>query len=381
MELNCVFFRITSRLLMAGTYDNEKQRLADRIKCVAFREARDSGAQFINKHWIAEKLGRSESWVKRTWNKSVDECFTDFGEGRPLKLSQESRNIVSNSSGMQKKSCSQVARQILDTRNKSVVRQTVRNYRIREGLKPFHVISKPLKTETHVRDRLWLADWLRNWGEEDFLHLAPSDEFFIWSIRKPNFQNDRIWSKNLEDIADNDHFRQIVHSPSCIGIFVMFTAKKMLWVIKEHGQSWDGAYFRNVILVENVIPFLNDPDNVLVVGETTFLHDKAPCMRANATQQLLKENGIDYWGNDIWPGNSPDLNAAESIGAIIKDEVETLMLKESGQGRYSKETLQRNLENVLRSLENREDLFLNLLCSYPNRFKAVLRAQGGHTEY
>lgn len=366
---------------MAGTYDNEKQRIIDRIKCIAFREARDAGAQFINKKWIADQIGRSESWVQRTWNKTTDECFTDFGEGRPLKLSQESQKIIEDCSNKQKKSCSKVARKILEERNKKVCVETVRQYRLKAGLKPFHVISKPLKTDLHVQDRLWLADWLKNWSEEDFLHMAPSDEFFIWSIRKPNLQNDRVWSKSLEDITDDEHYRQIVRKPACIGIFVIFTAKKLMWVIKEQGESWDGCYFRDTILTKNVIPFLNNSDNVLVVGEATFLHDKAPCMRANATQQLLKIHGIDFWGNDIWPGNSPDLNVAENIGAIIKDEVETLMLQESGQGRYSMEVLRQNLDFVLRNLENNTKLFENLLCSYPARFKAVLTANGGHTGY
>ena len=104
-------------------------------------------------------------------------------------------------------------------------------------------------------------------------------------------------------------------------------------------------------------------------------------MRANATQQLLKDNNVEFWGNDVWPGNSPDLNPAEHIGAIIKDEVEALMLQEQGQNRYSVETLRRNLENVLRSLENRTELFEDLLCSYPSRLNAVRRANGGHTDY
>ena len=49
----------------------------------------------------------------------------------------------------------------------------------REELKPFHVIPKPLKTETHISDRLWLCDRLKAWTEKDFLHLAPSDEFYV----------------------------------------------------------------------------------------------------------------------------------------------------------------------------------------------------------
>lgn len=52
-----------------------------------------------------------------------------------------------------------------------------------------------------------------------------------------------------------------------------------------------------------------DPDEII------FVHNKVSYMRANQIQHLLQDN-------DVWPGNSPDLNMAEDIGTIIKDEVE-----------------------------------------------------------
>ncbi|CAF5153331.1 unnamed protein product, partial [Rotaria sp. Silwood1] len=52
--------------------------------------------------------------------------------------------------------------------------------------------------------------------------------------------------------------------------------KKLLWVLKEHGQSCDGAYFRGNRLQEHVIPFLRDPINVLDTNKVILLHDKAP---------------------------------------------------------------------------------------------------------
>ena len=82
----------------------------------------------------------------------------------------------------------------------------------------------------------------------------------------------------------------------------MFTAKRMMWVIKHEGQSWNGVYFRETVLLEHVIPFLNDDDNVISVCETTFVHDRAPCMKANATQKLLRDQGMKFWGNDTWLG-------------------------------------------------------------------------------
>lgn len=229
---------------MAGTIgDTEERRQVHRIMSVAFRIARDAGATFINRNWIAKKLGRSVEFVKDNWNKDPHECFTQFGEGRPQQLSQESRGIITESSNKQRKSHRQVAQEILQRRGKRVSHVTVLFYRRREGLKPFHVIARPLKTQTHIEDRLWLCDWLSDWDEEDFLHLAPSDEFFVYAIRKPNFQNDRIWAKSIEDVSEDEHYREIVRNPTCIGIFVMFTAKKLMWVIKEKGESWDGVIF------------------------------------------------------------------------------------------------------------------------------------------
>uniref|UniRef100_A0A915HPC5 Uncharacterized protein n=1 Tax=Romanomermis culicivorax TaxID=13658 RepID=A0A915HPC5_ROMCU len=67
----------------------------------------------------------------------------------------------------------------------------------------------------------------------------------------------------------------------------MFTAKCMMWVVEEAGETWDGACFRQTVLLEHVIPLLNDEENAIRTEETTFVHGPAPCMRANATQQLL----------------------------------------------------------------------------------------------
>ncbi|CAM4805045.1 unnamed protein product [Rotaria magnacalcarata] len=70
---------------------------------------------------------------------------------------------------------------------------------LEEGLKPFHVIPKPLKSETHISDRLWLCDWLKD-----------------WTVRRPNYQNDRIWAKSIEDIEED---------------------QRLLWIIKDKGES------------------------------------------------------------------------------------------------------------------------------------------------
>ena len=242
-------------------------------------------------------------------------------------------------------------------------------------------IPKPLKSEMHLSNRLWLCDWLKYWTEEDFLHLAPPDESFVWFIRRPNYQNDRIWAKSVDDIEEDERYREMVKNQACIGIFVIFTAKRLHWVIKDKGESWTGQYFRDIILTEHFFPFLKNEENVIDPDEVIFVHDKAPCMRVNQTQHLLQGNDVKFWGNDTWPGNSPDLNVAEHIGTIIKDEVEKKMLSEPGLSRYLEETLKMHISDVLKNMETDTDLFETLLCSYPSRLRAVKNANGRHTDY
>jgi hypothetical protein len=143
----------------------------------------------------------------------------------------------------------------------------------------------------------------------------------------------------------------------------------------------DGEYFRDVILTQNVFPFLNNEENVIDPDEVTFVHDKAPCMKANKTQHLFQDNDVKFWGNDIWPGNSPDLNVAEHIRSIIKDEVEKKMLSEAGNNRYLEATLKMHIEDVLTNMEEDTELFETLLCTYPSRLRAVKNANGRHTSY
>ena len=117
------------------------------------------------------------------------------------------------------------------------------------------------------------------------------------------------------------------------------------------------------------------------MNEVTFPHGKAPCMKANATQHLLEDEGVKFWGNSIWPGNNLGMNPAENIGAIIKEEVEELMASEDYQNRYSSDVLETNVENVLTNVEDDTDLFIDLLCPMRKRFDALKAAREVHTMF
>ncbi|CAF2633719.1 unnamed protein product [Rotaria sp. Silwood2] len=71
--------------------DTEQQRIIDRITCIAFRDARDAGATFINKHWIAERVHRMMRFVTVWRKRPCNSCFADYSNvGAKHKLSQKS---------------------------------------------------------------------------------------------------------------------------------------------------------------------------------------------------------------------------------------------------------------------------------------------------
>lgn len=58
---------------MAGVVgDDEEQRVIDRIRANAYREAMEEGAMFINRKWIAQKLHRTERWFTNNWKKDMN---------------------------------------------------------------------------------------------------------------------------------------------------------------------------------------------------------------------------------------------------------------------------------------------------------------------
>ena len=128
-----------------------------------------------------------------------------------------------------------------------------------------------------------------------------------------------------------------------------------------------------------MFPFLKNPENVISVKDVTFLHDKAPCFKALKTQDLLRQSKVDFFSSSEYPGASPDLNACEHLGSILKDRVEERLHLTPGTPSF--DLLEREVITVLTAMEYETSLFVRLLESYPSRLRAVVAANGGHTKY
>ena len=104
-------------------------------------------------------------------------------------------------------------------------------------------------------------------------------------------------------------------------------------------------------------------------------------MKANATQHLLKDENVTFWGNSGWSGNRSNMNPAENIGASINNNVEESMANKNRQNRYNYAVLKTDLENTLEDLEDDTDLFIDLLCTMRKRFDALRATEGVHTKF
>ena len=340
----------------------------------------EAGATFITKEWIATKLKRNKVFVKKWWRKDYSDIESCFKGGRPPAVTPRTGEVILQSTGKKRKGVRKVSSDVKRLKGKTVSKSVVHRYLTDQGYKPYHIIAKPMKSVTNIEDRLWFCGFLRDWDEEDFLHLVPSDEFFIYCVRKPNRKNDIVWALKRDDIADLLEKAVPTH-PLCIGLFLMFSAKRLIGVIKEDGQTWNGAYFRDTIIRHHILPFMKNEDCVIDINSATFLHDRAPCYKAAETQELMRSSGIDFFSFSEYPGNSPDLNTTENMGSIVKDRVDALLDREPEDRRYTKDTLKKCIKKTIRELNQTTELFEALLKSYPARLAAVQRANGGHTKY
>lgn len=161
--LNSSHIRLSVKLLkMANVIgDSDEERYVDRIRALAWKEARDAGAQFITQKWVSDKLNRSIEWVRRNWKRSYADSKRKTGAGRPESLSQGSKDVIIGSSHKRKKGCREMVKEILEKRGRVVSHETVRLFRHSEGQKAWHCIKKPKKTSQNIEDRLWFCEFLR----------------------------------------------------------------------------------------------------------------------------------------------------------------------------------------------------------------------------
>ena len=161
--------------------DTEKSRWVCRIMAITFRIAKSLPPETVSRSWVAKYLNRSEKFVSRNWHKDPFSCEMESEpKTSTIILSQDSQDIITTTLAREKKSIRALQKEIEDIRGKKRSTGAIFNFLHSIGAKPFHQIRGPKISAKNVEDRMWFCEYLEDWDEDDFLFLAPSDEFYIY---------------------------------------------------------------------------------------------------------------------------------------------------------------------------------------------------------
>ena len=91
-----------------------------------------------------------------------------------------------------------------------------------------------------------------------------------------------------------------------VAVSLLGTTELMFFI--EPGVKINGAYYRNVLLSQHLLPAIRS-----VAGD--FFTYNAPAHRPGDTVEFLSRNTPDFISPSTWPPNSPDLNPVDRCGA------------------------------------------------------------------
>ena len=103
-----------------------------------------------------------------------------------------------------------------------------------------------------------------------------------------------------------------------------------------------------------------------------FQQDSAMAHTAKKNVQLLLKAKIQFWPEDVWPSNSPDLNPLDYYfwGRIVG--------KACLKPNNSINTLKRSIKRAIDAVDKAE--IVNAVSRFRSRVEAVIANEGGHIE-
>jgi transposase len=353
--------------------------------------------QFLSQHGvkskiIAERLNVNiktvHKWMKRTT------IFDSKQPGRPpVLLSPNTKATITSLCKDQWCASIRKTAKILNLseayqqRGKTISATTVRNF-IRStewGRIAYSAKKAPMLTNRNVQDRRLFAGMIFNHGycqgdahaAQLLDHILFTDESLLELYPKPNAQNTRIRSSNLDlrkpiQIPKNGLKVMIAGGLSANGLTTLH--------ICPPNTTITGNYYR-----EHILPLYFDakagssangiiaqklfehPENV------AFMQDGAPAHTAKLTMNLIEQNFGIIWSKNVWPGNSPDLNPIEHLWYDLQQSVFV-------------EPRPTNREELVSRIQETWKAFSQehtkrLVYSFPKRIQQCLDRRGQSTDY
>lgn len=315
---------------------------------------------------IQFKTGIGKSTIGRI-KKEVDTDKENSKGGRPSKLSYRDKQSI----------CRQITTGKLDNAVQAthfinniipnpVSPQTVRNTLKENGFRPIVKKKCPLLKKRHRQDRLQFAKYHENWTVEDWKRVLWSDETKINRIGSDG--RTYTWKQRGEPLSDRTTTPTVKHGGGNNLIVWGCMGWNGVGKLIEVQGTMDAQQYCNILDdgVEESFEKLEIPEE-----ERVFQQDNDPKHTSKKASQWFEDNDIQVL---VWPSQSPDINPIEHLWVHLKRAL--LAYPTPPKGVHE---LWERVEVEWNGIS--PEICQNLIESMPRRIRAVISAEGGHTDY
>jgi transposase len=333
---------------------------------------------------IAKEVGRGQSTVSRILRVYDYNTF----DGRVItrickrKTSKHEDRILLRTAKAHDDQC---FRDIITLSGINVSRTT-----LRRRLKEVDLYSrvrrrKPVLKPHHARARLLWAIEHVDWTRDQWMRVIWSDESTVVLGRK---SRRRRCIRRKGDAYKKRHCDGTVKSGKIsIMVWACFSGTKVgPMIVCDAGNVNADRYIE--ILENGVMSFIEDlltpckgSDTIKVAMPDAylFMHDNAPCHKANKVTNYLRKRRVRTMK---WPAQSPDLNPIENLWTMFKDAFHKELVQEGIKPSTRPEVMKRCGE-LMKAVwrDQGMELIDKLIESMRRRCVAVIAAGGWYTKY
>lgn len=205
---------------------------------------------------------------------------------------------------------------------------------------------------------------------------------FIWftdeklfTVAPPmNHQNDRVYAlattRKRQLAAERCLRTRSNFSKSVMVSVAVSELGKTDLIFIEPGVKINGAYYRDVLLSEHLLPAIRE-----LSGSEFFIfqQDSAPAHRARETVEMLIRETPDFITPQLWPPNSPDLNPVDyKIWSVMQERVYKSRISDIAH-------LRQRLVEEWAAFDH--SIIEQAVQQWRVRLRACVEAEGGHFEH
>lgn len=198
-----------------------------------------------------------------------------------------------------------------------------------------------------------------------------TDEKLFTVEPQHNHQNDRQLLTPGQQKTPDAKTAAHSHFPTSVMVWggICATGKTPL-VFIERNVKINAAYYQQAVLRDVLQPWAAQhfgPEGF------TLQQDWAPAHSAKTTIELCNELFPGFWGKDVWPSNSPDLNPLDySVWSIMQQKL-------SGTRYTTLEQLKVALKRAWDEITVEQ--CASIVANFRKRLRACITAEGGHFEH